>query len=280
LGLRDIIKEVANPPGLDDLLSRFPTKVGSFGFDPWGFNLKGVKTTLGFGKMLYENYFRVEVEGLENVPPNGRVMIIGNHSGQLPFDGFLLGYALLTNPHAPRACKTMMERFIPTVPFISSFFAEIGGAVGDPINCKRMLEAEEAIVIFPEGSRGISKPYSKRYQLQSFGTGFMHLAVNNNTPIIPVGIVGMEEAIISLGNLDGIAKAFNLPSAPLLIPGLWPSKVHIQIGKPMYFDEDSAREDVLENYVREVKHEIRQLIADGHKKRKGTFGFKIGRFQF
>lgn len=276
MGIFDIVKdmadEVVNPKGLDDLLKRFPTSVGTYGFDPWGFNIRGVKATLGLGKVFYEKYFRVEVVGLENIPPEGRLLIIGNHSGQLPIDGFLLGYALLTNPHAPRACKSMMERFVPTVPFISSLFAEIGGAVGDPINAARMLEAEEAIIVFPEGSRGISKPFRKRYQLQKFGTGFMHLAVNHDTPIIPVGIVGCEESIISLGNPRRLADRLNLPAAPLLIPAVLPTKVVIHIGEPMYFERAVDREDIMQDYVRDVKREIDRLINLGLKKRKNIFG--------
>ena len=262
---------MVNSEEWDELMSRFPTSVGSFGFDPWGYNAEGVKSFLGVGKVLHEKYFRVETHGLENIPPTGRVLIIANHSGQLPLDGFILGYTLLTNPHAPRVTKAMMERFIPTIPFFSSYMAKIGGAVGNPTNCKRMLEAEEAIVVFPEGSKGISKPFSQRYKLQKFGTGFMDLAVHNQAPIIPVGIVGFEEAIISMGNPKRLANALGMPSAPILIPAVFPSKVIINIGEPMYFDPGIGHEVMLESYVDDVKAEINRLIQKGLKERKGIF---------
>ena len=274
MGLFDRIKDIASGKSVEDLLDKFPKSNSSFGYDPWGFNLNSVRTFLGFGKILHENYFKVEAQGLENIPQDGRVLIIGNHSGQLPLDGFLLAYTLLSNPEAPRAFKTMMERFIPTVPFFNSFFAEIGGVVGDPINCSRMLEAEEGIIVFPEGSRGISKPYSKRYQLQKFGTGFMNLAVNHKTPIIPVGIVGMEESIVQLANPKGIANMLGIPSAPLLVPFLFPTKVYFNFGKPMYFESDMTREDTLEAYVDDVKKEINTLIQTGLKQRKGIYAFQ------
>ncbi len=178
---------------------------------------------------------------------------------------------MLTNPHAPRVARAMMERFIPTVPFLSNYFAQIGGVVGDPINCARMLEAEEAIVVFPEGSRGISKPFRKRYQLQKFGTGFMNLAVNHSAPVIPVGIVGMEESIISLGNPKKIAKMLGFPSAPILLPAVLPTKVIINIGEPMYFDPGIGHEMMLESYVEDVKSEINRLIKKGLVQRKGIF---------
>ena len=269
--IKSLINRVVNPDGLDDILSRFPSNVGSHGFDPWGFNIKGVKHTLGLGKLLYEKYFRVEAVGLENVPSEGRVLIIGNHSGQLPIDGFLLGYSILTNPFGPRAAKAMMERFIPTVPFISILFSQIGGIVGDPVNCQRMLKMEEAIIVFPEGSRGISKPFKKRYKLQKFGTGFMNLAVRNDTPIIPVGIVGMEESILSLGTLDGLGKSLGTPAIPMILPFVLPTKVYIHFGKPMYFKNEDHHEDVMRENVELVKDEIRQLIKLGKKRRKGIF---------
>ncbi len=271
MGAFDAIKDIVDPNQWDDLMDRFPTDVGTFGFDPWGYNVEGVKSFLGFGKLLHEKYFRVVTHGLENVPAKGRALIIANHSGQLPLDGLLLGYSLLTNPHGPRVSKAMMERFIPTVPFFSSYLAKIGGAVGNPTNCKRMLEAEEAIVVFPEGSRGISKPFSQRYKLQKFGNGFMDLAVHNQAPIIPVGIVGCEESIISFGNPKRLAKFFGLPSAPLLIPAIFPTKVIINIGEPMYFDPGIGHEVMLERYVDDVKSEINRLIQKGLRERRGIF---------
>lgn len=269
MGLFDTIKEITSPNHWDSLMDKFPAKVGSYGFDAWGFNKRDIKTFLGIGKVLHDEYFRVEAHGLENIPKDGRVLIIGNHSGQIPIDGFLLGYSLLTNPHAPRACKAMMERFVPTVPFISSYFANIGGVVGNQTNCKRMLEAEEAIVVFPEGSRGISKPFKKRYQLEKFGTGFMNLAVNTQSPVVPVGIVGCEESIISFGNPKKLAKALGLPSAPLVLPAILPTKVYINIGEPMYFSPGMGHEVMLERYVDDVKIQVNDLIQKGLKQRKG-----------
>ena len=101
----------------------------------------------------------------------------------------------------------------------------------------------------------------------------MHLAVSNDTPIIPVGIVGCEESIISLGSNKSLAKTFGLPAAPFLIPMVWPTKVIIHVGEPMYFDGDITREDVIVNYVEEVRREIDGLIQKGLEKRKGIFDF-------
>lgn len=249
----------------EDLIARFPNKVGSFGYDPWGFNIKVIKQFATLGRFMYEDYFKVETYGYEHIPPQGRCMIIANHSGQLPFDGILLGYSLVVNPHGPRAAKGMYERFIPTLPLFSSWFSQMGGALGDPENCERMLDNEEAIIIFPEGARGISKPWKKRYQLQKFGSGFMHLAIKKNTPIIPVGIGGCEEIMINYGNLNQLEKFLNFPAAPLLLPIVFPSKVIINIGKPMLFEGPADREYIVESYVSKVKAEIKRLTDEANE---------------
>lgn len=255
----------------NDYISVFPNNVGSFGYDPWGFNIKGVKKTLAFTKVIYEKYFRVEAFGLENIPKDGRCLIIPNHSGQLPIDGILIGYALLTNSLAPRAAKAMVERFLPTVPFIGNWLNSIGAVIGDTNNCERMLDMEEAVVVFPEGVRGSGKIFKNRYQLQRFGNGFMHLAMKQNTPIIPVGIVGCEESIISFTDMKPLAKALGLPYAPLVFPMVLPTKVYIHFGKPMYFKNDTVKEHDVVDRVNTVKNEIKHLIDLGLAKRTSIF---------
>jgi 1-acyl-sn-glycerol-3-phosphate acyltransferase len=252
----------------EDLISRFPNKVGSFGYDPWGFNIKVIKKFATLGRFLYEDYFKVETHGFENIPKEGRCLVIANHSGQLPFDAILLGYGMVINPVAPRAPKGMYERFIPTLPLFSSWFSQMGGALGDPENCERMLEKDEAIVVFPEGARGISKPWKKRYQLERFGNGFVHMAMRSNAPIIPVGIAGCEEIMINFGNLDGLKEFLNFPQVPLLLPIVFPSKVIINIGKPIYFEGTADREYLVEARAKQVKAEVKRLMNEAREMRE------------
>jgi 1-acyl-sn-glycerol-3-phosphate acyltransferase len=274
MGFLDIIQNITKQKqhnDVDAFLTKFPNKVGSYGYDPWGFNINGIKPFVGAGKFFYDNYFRVETHGMENIPKNGRCLIIANHSGQLPLDAMMLGYSMVTNEHAPRAPKGMYERFVPQVPFISSIFSQWGGTVGDPENCIKMLENEEAVMVFPEGARGISKPYKKKYQLQRFGLGFMYMALQTKSPIIPVGIVGCEESIINFGNIDILQRLIKFPAAPALIPFVFPSKVIINVGKPMYFEGDASREYQVQDMVDTVKAEIKNLMNTGLKQRKGIF---------
>jgi 1-acyl-sn-glycerol-3-phosphate acyltransferase len=270
--LGDALSRRLVTPELEALLDRIPKPVGSFGYDAWGYDESLVKLTAGMVKLLYDKYFRVVAHGLENVPAQGRVLIIGNHSGQLPMDGVLVGYSLLTNPHGPRAARAMIERFFPTVPYLGNLLNGMGAVIGDPLNCAKMLEADEAIIVFPEGVRGSGKPWRKRYQLQRFGNGFVHLAMNHRTTIIPVGIVGCEETMPSLGNIAPLARLLGIPYAPL-VPVLLPlpAKVILNFGAPITFDPSPCSEAEVTARVDQVKDAIRDLIDLGLSERTSVF---------
>lgn len=258
-------------PEIERLVERIPKPVGSFGYDAWGYNEDTFKITLAICKQLYDHYFRVTAHGLENIPKQGRLLIIGNHSGQLPMDGVLVGIAAALNPDGPRLARAMIERFFPTVPWLGNFMNALGGVIGDPVNCAKMLEQEEAIIVFPEGVRGSGKLYRHRYQLQRFGTGFMHLAMNHHTPIVPVGVVGCEETMPAIANLAPLAKLLGVPYVPV-VPSLLPlpAKVYLNFGKPMHFSQ-AASEGEVNARVEDVKTELRRLIDLGLKERTSIF---------
>jgi 1-acyl-sn-glycerol-3-phosphate acyltransferase len=257
-------------PELGELFARMPKPVGSFGYDPWGYNEDNAKIGVALVRWLYERYFRVTAHGLEHIPARGRVLIIPNHSGQLPMDGVLTGYALATNPAAPRAPRAMIERFFPTVPWLGNLLNSLGGVIGDPINCVKMLEAEEAILVFPEGVRGSGKLYKDRYQLQRFGNGFMHLAMEHDTPIIPVGVVGCEETMPAIYNIAPLARLLGIPYAPVapLVP--LPARVYLNFGEPLRFAPVDT-EDQVTGKVEQVKDAIRALIDRGLQERTRIF---------
>ncbi len=264
LQLREELMQRIVTPEVEDLLARAPKPVGSFGYDPWGYNENAARIALGVFKLLYEKYFRVTAHGLENVPRQGRVLIVPNHSGQLPFDGVLIGTAMVLNHDGPRIARAMIERFFPTVPWLGNLLNGMGGVIGDPSNCAKMLDNEEAVIVFPEGVRGSGKLYRDRYQLQRFGNGFMHLAMNHRTPIIPVGVVGCEETMPALANLAPIAKLLGLPYLPLVpAPFPLPARVYLNFGEPMVFEGDVENEDQIGERVEQVKSAIRGLVDKG-----------------
>ncbi len=258
-------------PEIEALVASIPKPLGSFGYDPWGYNEDTFKVGLGAARLLYDKYFRVTAHGLENIPAEGRVLIVGNHSGQLPMDGVLVGVAAATNPHGPRLARAMIERFFPTVPWLGNFLNALGGVIGDPVNCARMLEMDEAIIVFPEGVRGSGKLYRKRYQLQRFGNGFMHLAMTHRAPIVPVGIVGCEETMPALANLAPVARLLGIPYLPI-VPSLLPlpARVYLNFGKPMVFDPAASEHEVSEQ-VEAVKAELRRLIQLGLDERTSVY---------
>ena len=183
----------------------------------------------------------------------------------------MIGYAMLTNPHGPRAGRAMIERFFPTVPWLGNWLNAIGGVIGDPVNCGRMLDREEAVVVFPEGIRGSGKLYRDRYKLQRFGNGFMHLALQHNVPIVPVGVVGCEETMPSLFNISPLARLLGVPYVPIAPPLPLPARVILNFGEPMRFECPVQSEDEVLARVDMVKKAIGGLIRKGLKERKKVF---------
>ncbi|MBW1989589.1 MAG: 1-acyl-sn-glycerol-3-phosphate acyltransferase [Deltaproteobacteria bacterium] len=268
---RKLVKKILVPKELDKHLDTMPIAVGQSGWDPYGLNLDGAKVAVSVLKWLYDYYFRVEAFGLENVPAKGPVMVVANHSGQLPFDGILVALAMATNPHGSRAPRAMVERFAPTVPFVGNWLSSVGCVVGDPLNCVSMLKRGEAVIVFPEGVRGSGKLFYKRYQLQRFGNGFMHIAMELGVPVVPVGVVGCEESMPAPFHLKTLAKLLGFPYVPFTVPFPLPTKVLLHFGEPMCFDGDVVNEDLVSMKTDKVKAVIEGLIHQGLDKRKGWF---------
>ena len=153
----------------------------------------------------------------------------------------------------------------------------LGQITGTPENCRRLLRDEEAILVFPEGARGISKPFSKRYQSADFGKGFMRLALETDTPILPVAVIGAEEQAPAI-NIKPLARLLGAPSFPIvpyppflpIIP--LPVKYHLYFGEPLTFEGDSDDdEDVLQEKVRAVRNRLQSMIQMGLDERKHVF---------
>src|SRR5205823_6340374 len=195
-------------------LARLVAPQNEYGVDPFGLELDFTKAAIAPVLWLYRTYFRVETHGIDQVP-TGRVMLISNHSGQLPLDATMIAMSLLLEGEPPRVVRAMVEKWAPTLPFVAPFFARIGQVVGTPENCRRMLAAGETIMVFPEGVRGLNKTYDKKYQLQDFGTGFMRLALETQTPIVPVAVVGAEEQAPAFFDFKAAAKLFGIPGRVL-----------------------------------------------------------------
>lgn len=253
-----------------------PTRQNEYGYDPFGFNREEAKSAFLVARLLYRHYFRCRVYGIEQVPA-GRVMLVANHSGQLPFDGMNIIAAMLFDADPPRMTRAMIDRYVPSLPFVGYLFSRWGQIVGSPENCIRLLNDEEAILIFPEGARGISKPFTQRYQLQEFGLGFMRLALAAHAPIVPVAVVGAEEQAPAF-NLRPLAQLLGAPAFPLMpFPPFFPilplpSRHHIYFGEPLRFDgHPDDDDDQIEQQVKHVRLSIESMIRLGLKNRRSVF---------
>jgi 1-acyl-sn-glycerol-3-phosphate acyltransferase len=263
---------------IDERMRRVPVALGQAGVDPFGLDPRWTKWALTSAGFLHRRYFRTEVFGAENLP-TGRLVLVSNHSGQLPIDAALIGAAMFMDVEPPRFIRAMVEKWTQTLPFVSLLFARVGQVVGVPENARRLLEQEEALLVFPEGVRGIAKTYDHRYQLTDFGLGFMRLAIATKSPIVPVAVIGGEEQYISVANLTGVAKLLGLPAFPilpqLLIPGgqlPLPTRYRIYFGEPMHFDGDPDDDDaVIEEKVWLVRATVQAMVNRGVKARGHVF---------
>ena len=273
----DLLEKVLGEP-FAERLGRVPLALGSSGVDPFGLDPQWAKYALATVAMLHRKYFRSEVFGIEHVPP-GRVLLIANHSGQLPLDGALLGAALFMDAEPPRIVRAMVEKWAVTLPFVSLLFTRVGQVVGVPENAKRLLSQGEALLVFPEGARGISKTFDQRYKLTEFGLGFMRLAIETDTPIVPVAVVGGEEQYISVANFEGLAKLLRAPAFPIVpqmfLPGgqlPLPTKYRLWFGEPLRFGGDPDDDDaVIEEKVWLVKQTVQSMLNRALKERKHIF---------
>jgi len=262
---------------LDARMQRIRMHPNEAGVDPFGFDPGTARYALALSAFLHRFYFRTEVFGTEQIP-EGRVLVVANHSGQIPVDGLLIGTSLMLDAEPPRFPRSMVERWSAELPFVSVLFPRCGQVVGSPYNARRLLDNEEALVVFPEGVRGINKTYDKAYELQTFGLGFMRLALETNTPIVPVGVVGGEEQLVSVANVKTLARLFGMPSFPI-IPQVFlgmafplPTRYRIYFGEPLYFDGDPDDDDaVVSTKVGKVQDTIQGLLDSGLSKRRAIF---------
>jgi 1-acyl-sn-glycerol-3-phosphate acyltransferase len=277
------LRSVLRPPidDIDQRLAKLPTRLNEYGFDPFGFDPEYGRPLLVAMTLAYRAWFRVEAHDIDRVP-EGRVLLIANHAGNtFAWDGAMLQTALFLEGNPPRIVRGMAEYFLSTIPFFNVLMQRVGSVVGTPENCTQLLEQGEAIMAFPEGQRGFVKTFNQRYQLQEFGLGFMRLALETDTPIVPVGIVGSEEQSPGIANLRSVGKLFGSPAFPVTLTFPWlgpvgfvplPVKYHISFGEPLRFEGDPTEDDAaIGEKVAVVKTAIRGLVDDGLERRSGWF---------
>jgi 1-acyl-sn-glycerol-3-phosphate acyltransferase len=255
-------------------------EVDDFGYDP-----VYEQRVLPFFAFLYERYFRVEVHGLENVPNEGRCLLVANHSGTIPFDGIMLRLAVRREHLLHRDVRWLAEDVIFHFPFLGSFTARVGAVRACQENAERLLRHEALVAVFPEGMKGIGKLFRQRYRLQRFGRGgFVKLCLRTRTPVVPVAIVGGEETNPMLARVEYLTKAIGVPYLPVtptfpalgpigLLPA--PTKWKIVFGTPMDLEgygAESADDEVLVGRLTErVRGAIQTMLDRAVSERRSVW---------
>jgi 1-acyl-sn-glycerol-3-phosphate acyltransferase len=224
------------------------------------------------GDFLYRYWFRAEVEGIENVPANGGALLVSNHAGALPPDAAMIAKAIREEHPHPRPLNITVEHFFKGYPGFSMLIPKIGCVPAHPANVQRLLYDEEQLVlVFPEGRKGTEKLYKDRYRLRRFGRGgFVEAAMRARAPIVPVCVVGAEEAapvFAQVGVLKRLTGLLYFPITPtfphlglLGMLGYLPAKFKIRFLEPVSFDEEGLNED--KALVQTVAHDIRARIQE------------------
>ena len=244
--------------------------VDEFGFDP---ELTD-SVLLPPLRLLYEKWFRVEVTGAENLPDGGGALVVCNHSGTLPLDAVMTALAVHDNHPKQRHLRMLGADLVFQVPLLGALARKSGQTLACNPDAERLLNAGELVGVWPEGFKGIGKPFRDRYKLQRFGRGgFVAAALRTGVPIIPCSIVGAEEIYPKIADLRPLARLLGLPYFPVtpLFPLLGPlgaiplpSKWHIEFGEPIGTDDyaDGAEDDpmLVFNLTDQVRETIQQTL--------------------
>lgn len=259
---------------VEDRLARLELPFNRDGIDPYGVNREHLGRVFSALRWAYRYYFRCSAHGIEHVPPRGRVMLIGNHSGGYALDAAMVIGACFFELDPPRLAQSMVEKFLTRLPFASMWSCQAGQLTGLPEHAARMLNDERMLLVFPEGARGTAKLFVERYSLVRFGTGFMRLALETQTPIVPFAFLGGGEAVPSVVNLERVGKLLGapyIPITPYLLPLPLPVHVEIHFGEPIPPDGTGNEDDAeILRKVEDVKRRISDLIDRGRRKYEPT----------
>jgi 1-acyl-sn-glycerol-3-phosphate acyltransferase len=279
--IRKLIRALDGARGLERLESMVMDDEG-FGYDRFGFERESLYASYLVARQLYRRWFRVESRGHEHVPRTGRAILAGNHSGLLPFDGGMITVDLIEKLEPPRPLRSIVDHFAFALPFVGTFMYRTGQVPGTPRNFYDLLTREQLVMVFPEGTKAIIKPFTERYHLRPFNVGFVEIALELEAPIVPFAVIGAEEQAPVLFQLPGLGKKLGMPTFPItptfpwlglagLIP--YPVKYRIAYGEPLFLHRDYPKEaardpDVVRAIAEKVRSRVQGMIDLGLELRK------------
>lgn len=252
--------------------------------DEFGFSLETFARWERYFRFLYEEYFKVKAEGIENIPHDGKVIIVGNHSGLLPVDGGLLTIAMCNQHENPRRVRFLATDWFFQVPGLREWAIQTGQVRATKENCMKLLERDEIVGIYPEGIRGVGKTFRERYRIHDFHPGFVQIAIATQTPIVPVATVGGDEIFPNFVNVRSLSRLLRMPFFPLTVTFPWlpfpmqfvplPVRWLIKIHKPIYLDyppERATDRKLALSIAREIQYQIQRDLNELLRERKSVF---------
>jgi 1-acyl-sn-glycerol-3-phosphate acyltransferase len=257
---------------------------GDYEEDEWGFDPGFAGAAEPLLSFLYDRWWRVTATGTEHVPRTGRALLVANHAGVLPWDAAMMATAL-RRAGVDRDPRFLVLDWAFGLPWASVAIRRYGGVPANPYNALRLLEQNHLVMAFPEGAKGVGKPWSERYRLQRFGRGgFVEIALRTGSPVIPCAVVGSEEIYPKLGEIPGVARLLGAPYMPITptFPLLGPfgaiplpSRWRIAFGEPIDLSAlgPEAAEDratVLE-VAEDVRGRIQSMVYENVIERQGAF---------
>ncbi len=257
---------------------------GDYDIDEFGFDADlNDNVYMNLFRPLYDKYFRVEVRGVENIPADRGALVVANHSGTVPVDAVMTQLAILD--HTGRHLRMLGADLVFRLPLIAPMARKGGATLACNPDAERLLSKGELAGVWPEGFKGIGKPFSERYKLQRFGRGgFVSAAMRTGAPIVPCSIVGAEEIYPIVGNVKTLARLFGLPYLPVTPTFPWlgplgmvplPSKWIIEFGEPLETADygDGAADDpmLVFNLTDQVRETIQQTLYRLLMQRRSVF---------
>ncbi len=247
---------------------------GDGAYDRLGISIQACRRTLALFKLLHRYYFRVESSGHEQIPEKGCAILAGNHGGLLPFDAAMAVVDVCLRGNSPRLVRTIVERWVGSLPFLNVFYARVGQVIGTRENFRELLSRQELVLVFPEGVGGIQKRAADRYVLQPFRVGFVEESIRSRAPIVPVAFIGADDQAPILYDIKPLAKLLQLPvfpvtpTFPLLGPlGLlpYPVRYEIEYGEPFHFYEEHPQSVIgdpqaVRKMVERVRGRIQSMV--------------------
>ncbi|MCC7078705.1 MAG: acyltransferase family protein [Acidimicrobiia bacterium] len=229
--------------------------------DRWGRDPELVERLAPFVDFLYDRWFRTEADGFENIPEGG-ALLVANHAGAFPPDAPQIQWAV--RRHLERDVYMMGENLLSRVPFLGWVFRRAGGIEANPETARKLLADDGCLaLVFPEGTKGTGKHMSQRYRLQRFGRGgFVRVAMDAGVPIVPVVVLGAEEAMPVFGNLDFVARLANLPYVPLTSLIWLPVKFRIKFLPPIHVADGPTDDHTVALYTEGIRDAIQTALLD------------------